>query len=63
MQATAGIGRALAERLIENGIFVIAVGRRKERLDDLVQKYGPAKCVAEEFDVTDLDALPAWAEK
>ncbi|KAJ4396107.1 hypothetical protein N0V93_000324 [Gnomoniopsis smithogilvyi] len=61
--ATAGIGRALAERMIENGVFVIAVGRRKERLLELEQKYGPDKCVAEDFDVTDLEALPAWAEK
>lgn len=61
--ATAGIGRAMAERMIENGVFVIAVGRRRERLVDLVDKYGADKCVAEEFDVTDLEALPAWAEK
>lgn len=61
--ATAGIGRALAERMIENGVFVIAVGRRKERLLELEQKYGADKCAAEEFDVTDLEALPAWAEK
>lgn len=61
--ATAGIGRALAERLIENNVFVIAVGRRKERLDGLVSKYGANKVAAEEFDVTDLDAIPAWAEK
>lgn len=61
--ATAGIGRALAERMIEQGVFVIAVGRRKERLEDLVQKYGADNCVAEGFDVTDLEALPTWAEK
>lgn len=61
--ATAGIGRALAERMVQNGITVIAVGRRKDRLDDLVEKYGADKLVAEEFDVTDLDAIPAWAEK
>lgn len=61
--ATAGIGRALAERMVQNGIIVIAVGRRKDRLDDLVAKYGAEKLVAEEFDVTNLDAIPAWAEK
>lgn len=61
--ATAGIGRALAERMVQNGITVIAVGRRKDRLDDLVAKYGADKLIAEEFDVTDLDAIPAWAEK
>lgn len=61
--ATAGIGRALAERMVQNGITVIAVGRRKDRLDDLVAKYGAGKLVAEEFDVTNLNAIPAWAEK
>lgn len=63
--ATAGIGRALAERLLQqqDGTTVIAVGRRKDRLDDLVARYGADKLVAEEFDVTDLDAIPAWAEK
>lgn len=49
--------------MVQNGITVIAVGRRKDRLDDLVEKYGADKLVAEEFDVTDLDAIPAWAEK
>lgn len=64
--ATAGIGRALAERLLQQqdgSTTVIAVGRRKDRLDDLVARYGADKLVAEEFDVTDLDAIPAWADK
>lgn len=61
--ATSGIGRALAERMIENGIFVIAVGRRAERLDELVKAHGPDKIATDVFDVSDLDAIPAWAEK
>lgn len=61
--ATAGIGRALAERMIENGVFVIAVGRRKDRLDELVEKHGADKVTAEVFDVSDLDAIPRWAER
>ncbi|KAH6896822.1 hypothetical protein B0T10DRAFT_506268 [Thelonectria olida] len=61
--ATSGIGLALAERMIAAGIFVIAVGRRRERLDELVSKYGPEKVAAEPFDVSDLDALPAWVDK
>lgn len=61
--ATAGIGRALAERMIANDIFVIAVGRRADRLDDLVRAHGAGKVAAEVFDVTDLDAIPAWADK
>ncbi|KAH7146351.1 hypothetical protein EDB81DRAFT_794958 [Dactylonectria macrodidyma] len=61
--ATAGIGLALAERMISTGIFVIAVGRRSDRLDELVAKHGADKVAAEPFDVSDLEKLPAWVEK
>lgn len=61
--ATAGIGLALAERMIQAGIFVIAVGRRSDRLNELVAKYGSEKVAAEPFDVSDLDKLPGWVEK
>lgn len=61
--ATAGIGLALAERMIGSGIFVIAVGRRKDRLDSLVAKHGSDKVAAEVFDVSDIDAIPEWAKK
>jgi short-subunit dehydrogenase involved in D-alanine esterification of teichoic acids len=61
--ATSGIGKALAERMIADGIFVIAVGRRQDRLDELVAKYGSDKVAAEAFDVSDLDAIGPWAKK
>lgn len=61
--ATAGIGQALAERMVESGIFVIAVGRRQDRLDALVAKHGPDKVAAEAFDVADIEAIPEWAKK
>ncbi|UPL03866.1 hypothetical protein LCI18_014800 [Fusarium solani-melongenae] len=61
--ATSGIGLALAERMIQAGIFVIAVGRRSDRLNDLVSKYSSEKVAAEPFDVSDLDKLPGWVEK
>lgn len=61
--ATSGIGRALADRMVENGIFVIAVGRRHTRLSELVSKHGPDKVAAEAHDVADLDSLPAWAKQ
>ena len=61
--ATSGIGQALAERMIENGIFVIAVGRRQERLDALSTKYGSEKLATEVFDVADLAALPGWVKR
>lgn len=61
--ATAGIGRALAERMVENGVFVIVVGRRKERLQELEAKYGRDKVVAEEFDMTKTAEIQAWAQR
>ena len=61
--ATSGIGQALAELMIEAGIFVIAVGRRQDRLDALVAKHGSDKIAAEAFDVGDLEAIPEWAKK
>lgn len=61
--ATAGIGRALAERMVENGVFVIAVGRRRERLQELEAKYGRDKVVAEEFDMTKTAEIQPWAQR
>lgn len=61
--ATSGIGLALAERMISAGIFVITIGRRKDRLEALAEKYGSEKVAAEPFDVSDLDAMPAWVEQ
>jgi len=61
--ATSGIGLALAERMIENGIHVIAVGRRKENLESLQQKHGKDKVSTFQFDITDLKAIPSCVEK
>jgi len=60
--ATSGIGWALAERMVENGILVIVAGRRKERLDELVQKHGTEKVTPFVFDITQLEAIPQFAE-
>ena len=51
--ATSGIGAAMAEKLILEGAKVIAVGRRQERLDEFVQKYGAEKAAGVRYDVTD----------
>lgn len=61
--ATSGIGQALAERMIDSGIHVIAVGRRQDRLDDFVTKHGSDKVSAEAFDVSDIAAIPEWTKK
>ena len=53
-----GIGEAFAKRLIEDGSFVVAVGRRKENLEKLVQSFGHDKCQAVPFDITQLDSIP-----
>lgn len=60
---TAGIGLALAERMIENGVFVIGVGRRKERLDAFVAKHGTDKVAASQFDITNLAGIKEWAAR
>lgn len=59
---TAGLGVAMAERMIEHGSFVIAVGRRKDRLDAFAQKHGKDKVSVSQFDITDIDAIQGWAE-
>lgn len=61
--ATSGIGEALAERMISAGVFVIAVGRRQDRLDALLAKHGADKVAIDVFDVSDIQAIPAWAKK
>lgn len=53
--STSGIGAALAETLVQNGVFVIGVGRRKERLEDFVQKHGSSKTDRRVYDVNDTD--------
>lgn len=60
---TSGIGLALAERMIENNIFVVAVGRRKDRLDAFVAKHGSDKVAASQFDITNLDGIRNWAQR
>jgi len=60
--ATSGIGLALAERMIENGVHIIAVGRRKENLDALQQKHGKEKVSILQFDITDLKNIPTFVE-
>ncbi|RDW93870.1 oxidoreductase, short-chain dehydrogenase/reductase family [Aspergillus mulundensis] len=61
--ATSGIGRAMAERLVENGIKVTVVGRRKERLDEFVSKYGEDKASSMVFDISATDKIPEFAKE
>lgn len=59
--ATSGIGYALAEKLIENGSHVIAVGRRQENLDKLKGDHENVSTI--KFDITDLQRIPHFAER
>ena len=52
--ATSDIGAAMADRLIEAGVKVTAVGRRKERLEDFVSRHGESKARAVPFDIGNL---------
>ena len=57
--ATAGIGAATVRALVRNGWRCVATGRRRERLDALVDELGADKVHAAVFDVRDTDAMQA----
>lgn len=57
---TSGVGRALAERFINEGSYVIAVGRRKEKQAELVHRHGHDKVSAVPFDITKLTPISAF---
>lgn len=62
--ATSGIGWALAAKMVENCVNIIAVGRRKEKLDDFAKQYGnTSKATVDTvvFDLTKLEEIPAFA--
>lgn len=54
--ATSGIGKALLEKYVEVGNFVVAIGRRQQLLDELYKKYN-GKVLGEMADVTDVEAI------
>lgn len=59
--ATSGIGEALAAKLVEKGTQVIVTGRRREKLDAFVSKHGDVHADSHVLDVTELQAIPAFA--
>ncbi|TDW69748.1 SDR family NAD(P)-dependent oxidoreductase [Kribbella pratensis] len=54
--ATSGFGRLVADRVLAGGDEVIAVGRRRDRLDDLVASAPAGQVTAIALDVTDTSA-------
>ena len=61
--ATSGIGAAMADRLVQEGSKVIAVGRRQDRLDDFIRKHGKSKASAVKFDITDRQNMDAFVRE
>ena len=57
--ATAGIGEATVRTLVASGWRCVATGRRKDRLDALVEELGADKVHPAVFDVRDAEALEA----
>ncbi len=57
--ATAGIGEATVRALVAGGWRCVATGRRKERLDELVEELGANKVCPAVFDVRDEAAMDA----
>ncbi len=55
--ATAGFGKAMAEKFAGEGWKLIVTGRRKERLDELAEKLAPAPIAPLCFDVRDKEAV------
>ena len=55
--ATSGIGAAMADRLVQEGSKVIAVGRRQDRLDEFVRKHGEQKASAVKFNITNQQSM------
>lgn len=57
--ATSGFGAAAARRFASAGWNVIATGRRAQRLQPLVDAFGPERVHAAAFDIRDSAALDA----
>jgi NADP-dependent 3-hydroxy acid dehydrogenase YdfG len=55
--ASSGIGKALADKVVQSGSELIVSGRRQENLHDIVKKYGTDKVSAKAFDVTQLEQV------
>ena len=53
-----GIGLAIAEKFVDNGLTTIIIGRDGEKLSSAKEKLG-ACCYTIQFDLTDLAGIPA----
>lgn len=60
--ATSGIGAAMANRLVQEGSKVTAVGRRQDKLDEFVHRHGKDKASAIKFDISDRQSMDAFVK-
>lgn len=63
--ATSGIGLEFSKQLLSLGGSVVAVGRRQDRLDDLVARSHGSKGEASGivFDISQTDEIPAFTKR
>lgn len=61
--ATSGIGAGLGDKFVQEGVKVVAVGRRKENLDGFVAKHGSDMAASVVFDITDLAGIPKFVDE
>jgi NADP-dependent 3-hydroxy acid dehydrogenase YdfG len=61
--ATSGIGRAMVDHFIANGLKITAVGRRQDRLEEIIVQHGSEKASGVAFDVEKLDKIPVFINK
>ncbi|KAK6602972.1 short chain dehydrogenase [Botrytis cinerea] len=61
--ATSGIGLALTEKMLSEGVTkIIALGRRQDKLDELQKNHGDVKVSTVNFDITNLEGIPRMVE-
>jgi short-subunit dehydrogenase len=60
--ATSGIGRAVVERLVGEGVRVGIAGRREDRLKEIQERFGPEMVSYRVMDVTEASATVALDE-
>ncbi len=58
---TRGIGRAIVERLVAEGMTVAVCARGQDGIDALTAAHGADEVVGRVVDVSDHAALAAWA--
>jgi NADP-dependent 3-hydroxy acid dehydrogenase YdfG len=61
--ATSGIGKAMGDHLIAQGLKVTAVGRREDRLNAFVEENGSDRASSIVFDIEKLDEISSFVNK